>query len=327
MQSVYNRWLLKAVILLMLLGSESTQAQDSIRPSLAGELDAASRRPVINSGYYDLKLGPALVNLSAHHDLEYNDNIDLSETERKSDLIIRPSFYANILWQISEVNALRLNLGVGYIKYLRNSQFDSSTLAIAPESELAFDIYVGDFRFTIFDQLAILQNPVDEINLSRVARFERIENSASLAITALRSGHADSKTLQVLETEKSQLNVDEIHVVLRAEAWAAAAEKDFKKAYELGRQGMRRLSFPVQNQQSEEQCRDALIRDPRDFGAVFNLCSILRKKQRWPEALQILELISQDRDCPDYFRVMRAEILASQSQWSESWDAIAGLVK
>jgi tetratricopeptide (TPR) repeat protein len=159
------------------------------------------------------------------------------------------------------------------------------------------------------------------------ATLRLADGEASLAITALRSGHADSKTLQVLETEKSELNVDQIQAVLRAEAWLAAAERDFKKAYELGRQGMHRVSFPVQSQQSEEQCRDALIRDPRDFGAVFNLCSILRTKQRWQEALQILELTSKDRDCPDYFRVMRAEILASQSQWSESWDAIAGLVK
>jgi hypothetical protein len=159
------------------------------------------------------------------------------------------------------------------------------------------------------------------------ATLRLADGEASLAIIALRSGHADSKTLQVLETERSELNVDEIQAVSRAEAWAAVAEKDFKKAYELGRQGMRRMSFPVQNQESEEQCRDALIRDPRDFGAVFNLCSILRTKQRWQEALQILELTSKDQDCPDYFRVMRAEILASQSQWSESWDAIAGLVK
>jgi len=90
---------------------------------------------------------------------------------------------------------------------------------------------------------------------------------------------------------------------------------------------MRRISFPVQSQQSEKQCRDALIRNPRDFGAAFNLCSILRTKQMCQQALQILELTSRDRDCPDYFRVMKAEILASQSQWSESWDAIAGMVK
>ena len=183
MQSAYRHWLLRAVILPFLLGAESANAQDSIRPSLAGELDAASRRPVIEAGNYNLKLGPVLVNLSANLDFEYNDNITLSETDRKGDLIIRPSFYANALWQFSQLNALRLNLGVGYIKYLKNSQFDSSTLAIAPESQLAFDIYVGDFRFTIFDQLAILQNPVDEINLSRVAKFERIENSAGLSVT------------------------------------------------------------------------------------------------------------------------------------------------
>jgi len=159
------------------------------------------------------------------------------------------------------------------------------------------------------------------------ATLRLADGETSLAITALRSGHADSKTLQVLETEESELNVDEIKAVLRAEAWVAAAEKDFKKAYELGRQGMRWVSFPVQSQQSEEQCRDALIRNPHDFGAAFNLCSILRTKQMLQEALQILELTSKDRDCPDYFRVMRAEILASQSQWSESWDAIAELVR
>jgi len=153
------------------------------------------------------------------------------------------------------------------------------------------------------------------------------DGKASLAITALRGGHADPKTLQFLETEESELNADDIQAVLRAEAWVAAAEKDFEKAYELGRQGMHRVSFPIQNQQSEEQCREALIRNPRDFGAAFNLCSILRSKQMWQEALQILELTSRDRECPDYFRVMRAEILASQCQWSESWDAIEGLVK
>ncbi|MBV8417101.1 MAG: hypothetical protein JO251_18005 [Verrucomicrobia bacterium] len=183
MQFAYKHWLLRAIILPVLLAAESASAQDSIRPSLAGELDAASRRPVIDTSSYNLKLGPALVNLSAHLDFEYNDNINLAETGRESDLIIRPSLFANVLWQISEVNALRLNLGVGYIKYLIHSQFDSSSLVVAPQSELAFDIYVGDFRFTIFDQLAILQNPVDEINLSRVARFERIENSAGLSVT------------------------------------------------------------------------------------------------------------------------------------------------
>jgi hypothetical protein len=181
--AIWTRRLMAVLIITVKLVLENIYAQDSIRPSLAGALDASSRRPVIDVSNYNLKLGPALVNLSAHLDFEYNDNINLAESGRESDLIIRPSVFANVLWQVSEVNALRLNLGVGYIKYLIHGQFDSSSLVIAPESQLAFDIYVGDFRFTIFDQLAILQNPVDEISLSRVARFERIENSAGVSVT------------------------------------------------------------------------------------------------------------------------------------------------
>jgi len=87
------------------------------------------------------------------------------------------------LWQLSQDNVIRLNLGAGYVKYANYQQFDSSSVAIAPDSELAFDIYAGDFKFTIFDQFSIQQNPIDEIDLSRVVRFGRLQNSAGLNVT------------------------------------------------------------------------------------------------------------------------------------------------
>jgi hypothetical protein len=177
------RSLMAALVILFLFGLEKATAQESIRPSLAGSLSAESRRPIIDTGQYNLKLGPALVGMTAGLDLEYNDNITLSDTGRKSDLIVVPSLNANVLWQLSEYNSLRLDLGVGYVKYVENSQFDSTSLTITPNSQLAFDIYVGDFRFTIFDQLSIQQNPVNEINLSRVARFERLQNAAGVSAT------------------------------------------------------------------------------------------------------------------------------------------------
>jgi hypothetical protein len=183
MEPRFTWWLVSALLLSILLGSENANAQESIRPSLAGSLSAESRRPVIDSGQYNIQLGPALLSMSALLDLEYNDNIELSETNRKSDLIIEPLLNTNVLWQVSEYNAIRLNLGVGYVKYLNNPRFDSSSLSVTPDSQLAFDIYVGDFRFTIFDQLSIQQNPVTEINLSNVARFERLQNAAGLSVT------------------------------------------------------------------------------------------------------------------------------------------------
>jgi hypothetical protein len=90
---------------------------------------------------------------------------------------------------------------------------------------------------------------------------------------------------------------------------------------------MRIIQFPIRNSQSEEQCRDALIRDPGDFAAAFNLCAILQATQRWQDALGILESISRDSNCPIYLLVLKAEILASQQKWSEAWNTIHELVR
>jgi hypothetical protein len=168
---------------LSLLLSGRAMAQESIRPSLAGDSVAALNRPTIDSSNYNLKLGPALVSLSSGLQLEFNDNITLSENHRESDLIIRPSINASAVWQVTELNALRLDLGIGYAKYVNHSEFDTGTLLIAPNSNLSFDIYVGDFRITLFDQFSIQQNPVDEITLSQVGKFERFQNAAGLTVT------------------------------------------------------------------------------------------------------------------------------------------------
>ncbi len=171
------------VLSFVYFGCHSIEAQESIRPSLAGSQSAEANKPAINPGQYNLQLGPALVGFSADVDLLYNDNINLAETGRKSDLIIEPSVTANVLWQLSQDNVIRMNLGAGYVKYANYQQFDSSSVAITPDSQLAFDIYVGDFKFTLFDQISIQQNPIDEIDLSRVVRFERLQNAAGLNVT------------------------------------------------------------------------------------------------------------------------------------------------
>src|SRR6202008_1402268 len=144
-----------------LLCAPQAIAQESIRASLAGDAAAVSRSPALSNTAYTLQVGPVLARFSASLGLEFNDNITLSENNRESDLIVRPSLYANILWQVGELNALRLDLGIGYAAYASHSQFDTQSLLIAPQSALAFDVYIGDFRITFFDQFSLLQNPVE----------------------------------------------------------------------------------------------------------------------------------------------------------------------
>jgi hypothetical protein len=77
---------------------------------------------------------------------------------------------------------------------------------------------------------------------------------------------------------------------------------------------------------SENDYRIAFLRDPTDFGAAYNLCLILRSRGRKSEALQILESVTKRAGCPDYFYVMKGNLLASTGDWSGAWEAIAGLV-
>jgi tetratricopeptide (TPR) repeat protein len=266
------------------------------------------------------------------------DWIRTEETVSKS-LVSTPLSWS--LWLIRGYAEVHQNRWLQAIADFRHALFLEPKLAVVPFGEGSAWINVNSSLALGAWKEALRRSRVEEIpNFYRqmldassgdpqlhIGVLRLADGDPLLAMTALRSGYADSKTLQFLETQKSKLSADENQVILRAEAWQAAGEKDFQKAYELGRRGMRQVFVPARSQQSEQQCRDALIRDPQDFAAAYNLCSILRTKERWQEPLQILETISRAQNCPDYFQVMRAEILASQNRWAEAWDAIAGLVK
>jgi hypothetical protein len=182
---------------LMISMTSMAMAQDAIRPSLAGEAAAESRRQSIDNIPYNLQLGPMKLRFSATLGVEYNDNINLSEdgsaviatptgpvtvtTEQLSDFIIRPQINMNALWPLTQLNTLKLDLGLGYSFYLDHSNYDTSTLLISPGSQLAFDIFVGDFRFNFHDRFSIQQDPTEQIGLSNVTDYTRFENTAGVA--------------------------------------------------------------------------------------------------------------------------------------------------
>src|ERR1700693_4926606 len=154
--------------LLFFLGAGLLPAQ-SIRPSLAGAYAAAATRPTIDTSDYNLQLGPAVIKLTDSFNIELNDNIDLSESDRKADLILEPFLDVKAFWQFSQLNSLSFNLGIGYIQYLQNPQLNRLDVLASPDSNLALDIFVGDFRFTVFERLSVQQDPVPNIHLSNVS--------------------------------------------------------------------------------------------------------------------------------------------------------------
>jgi tetratricopeptide (TPR) repeat protein len=164
----------------------------------------------------------------------------------------------------------------------------------------------------------------DERLLAATLRLS--DGEPALALVALRSGLADSRTLRFLEEEKPKLDSEQIRVVLKAEARQAAAEKNFQQAYELARQAVRNIPFPNKQQRSEQSCRIALIENPGDMSAAFDLCMVLESEKRRDEALSVLDSVCRDRNCPDYLQLMKADFLASLTQWPAAWEVISGLL-
>jgi hypothetical protein len=191
---------LALALLISLVGTAPlARAQDAIRPSLAGEAAAEARRQSIDNIPYNLQAGPIKFRFSGTLGLEYNDNINLAEdgsftttgilgnpvtltTHSQSDFILRPQINLNALWPVTQLNTLRLDIGLGYAFYLDHSNYNTNSVLLTPGSQLAFDVFVGDFRINFHDRFSLEQDPVDEIALSNVADYGRFQNTAGIAV-------------------------------------------------------------------------------------------------------------------------------------------------
>jgi hypothetical protein len=158
------------------------RAQDAVRPSLAGEASAEARRQSIEQIPYNLLLGPVRFRFSVTAGVEYNDNINLAETNKQDDIIFRPQFNINAIWPVTQLNTLRLDLGLGYSFYTNHPENDTNGVIISPGSQLAFDIFVQDFRINFHDRFSLQQDPTDQIQLSNVSDYGRFENTIGVSV-------------------------------------------------------------------------------------------------------------------------------------------------
>src|SRR5689334_23291749 len=95
--------------------SNSAQAQEAVRTSMAGEEAAEARQAAISSsGYYNLHLGRTAWNFRGNLGVEANDNITLEPNDPEGDFIFRPELSTRMLWRVTEQNAINFAVSAGY---------------------------------------------------------------------------------------------------------------------------------------------------------------------------------------------------------------------
>ncbi len=182
---VYREKFLKLPFLLIAIASLASlrvNAQDAVRPSLAGQEAYDARQEDVSRIPYNLLLGPVRFRVGASVGVEYNDNINYAEVNVQDDVIVTPNLTLDAIWPVTQLNTLRLDLGIGYSFYLDHSEDNTDSILIAPKSQLAFDIFVGDFRINIHDRFQLQQDPIQEGALSNVTDYGRFENTAGLSV-------------------------------------------------------------------------------------------------------------------------------------------------
>ncbi len=177
-----SRWIVLLVFLLLAVPA-LVWAQDAVRPSLAGEAASEARRQDVERIPYNLLVGPVRFRLGASIGVEYNDNINYAEDGfAEEDVIIRPQVTLDAIWPVSQINTLRLDIGLSYAIYLDHSDADTHGLLVAPGSQIAFDFFIGDFRINVHDRLSVQQDPIAQFAVSNTRDYGRLENYAGLSV-------------------------------------------------------------------------------------------------------------------------------------------------
>src|SRR5256886_762421 len=168
----FPKWLALSLLLPLLLSPSVVRSQDAVRPSLAGEAASEARRQDVERIPYNLLVGPIRFRIGASVGVEYNDNINYADDGfEQEDVIIRPQLNFDAIWPVTQLNTLRLDIGLSYAAYIDHSEANTNGLLISPGSQIAFDIFVGDFRINIHDRMSIQQDPIAELGLSNVIDY------------------------------------------------------------------------------------------------------------------------------------------------------------
>jgi len=163
------------------------------RESLAGEKAAQALKEAVQAEaqQYNVHYGPVGFQVGGGLRLGYTDNTFYSDTNRVHDFVIYPEATLAAFMQVSELNTIKLSVGLGYEYYVNNSVLNGNTPQVNPDSELAFNLFVGAFHIRFHEKFSYLQTLFINTTLSGqdilfnfndVGIFSRWDNTAGFDV-------------------------------------------------------------------------------------------------------------------------------------------------
>lgn len=169
-----------ATVLFFLPGTLTpARGQEAVQMSIASAQAAEARRQAASTiGYYNLKLGPTAWNFGAGLEVDYDSNVNYTESHPEGDFIFRPQIKTRMLWPVSDLNSINLMLDGGYSAYVQHSGLDRGFIR---SSELSFDLYVGKFWINLHERLSITEYSYENPTVAGSGNYSELQNTLGVA--------------------------------------------------------------------------------------------------------------------------------------------------
>ena len=159
------------------VGLESIRQRDAIL--------ARAQRDSINQPY-NIKIGKIPLRVGASFDASFTDNSRRSNGARASDLTLIPRIDVSGSVRLASRLALNINLGIGYIKYLRNTQDDRllpiASLSPSSDTGISLNAKMGKFLITFFENPSVPQFQLDASTQRSQTQYDQFSNSAGVSV-------------------------------------------------------------------------------------------------------------------------------------------------
>ncbi len=109
------------------------------------------------------------VNVKGSFEIEFNDNINYSNSNKSSDIILRPGIVVGINYRLTQINTLALQLGLSYDQYVFHPDLSSYTnfASVSPDSQLAYTLKPSEsVSLTIYDSFNYSVQPSDALSVN-----------------------------------------------------------------------------------------------------------------------------------------------------------------
>lgn len=167
------------MLLTTFLAAIPARAQVGLADAMANDSTSEMRQKQYQNPDYTFKSGDFRLLLVPSLSVQWNDNINCTETNQQEDVILLPALGTLISYPLTARNLLQVNITMGYSDYLLHP--DLSSYYLQSGSGLSFDLYIKNVLINLHDQFSYVQNASENPTVAGTGTYGTFINTAGLS--------------------------------------------------------------------------------------------------------------------------------------------------